>query len=237
MIQEKNEQRSSFGQQGPARPATAMRHQGVLETLLDAAERLIDRGGLAALRARDLAAAAGCSVGAIYNVCADLDELVLEVNVRTLRALSERMKSVGGEDPARRMTGMADAYLTYAAENRMRWDALFSHRLTAGAATPSWFEDTLEAAFSHIEAPLGALRPALCERAKRLLARNIFAAVHGMVALGLDQRLALADLPVLRAQIRLVVTAIINGLPTNEDNSKPHERIKTDAGTRRARKT
>jgi hypothetical protein len=34
-----------------------------------------------------------------------------------------------------------------------------------------------------------------------------------MVTLGLDKRLAPVDLPVLRAQIQLVVTAIINGLP------------------------
>ena len=241
MIQGKTERCSKAGpnasaRPATARPATALRHQGLHETLSDAAERLIETGGLASLRARDLAAAAGCSVGAIYNVCADLDELILDVNARTLRALSEKMQAIGDKDPTRQMIGMADAYLAYAAENRVRWDALFSHRLPAGIATPRWFEDALDAAFSHIEAPLRALRPALGERAKRLLARSIFASVHGMVALGLDKRLAPVDLPVLRTQIRLVVTAIINGLPNDHDPT-PHKRMTTDAGTRRARKT
>jgi AcrR family transcriptional regulator len=214
MIQEKNERRSSRGAKGPARPGTAMRHQGLRESLSDAAERLIETGGLASLRARDLAEAAGCSVGAIYNVCADLDELILEVNARTLHAMSQKMQSIESDDPIRRLTGMANAYLTYAAENRVRWDALFSHRLPAGASTPAWFEDVLDAAFSHIEAPLGVLCPDLTKSARHLLARSIFAAVHGMVALGLDKRLAPIDLAILRSQIRLVVSATIDGLPT-----------------------
>ena len=164
------------------------------------------------MRARDLATATGCSVGAIYNIFADLDELVLEVNAGTLRAISRTMQAIGGASPAAQLAAMADAYLDYAAAHRRRWDALFNHRMPLEALAPGWFQEVQDAAFSHIENPLAMLRPDLDATARRLLGRSIFAAVQGMVALGLDNRLAPMDLELLRAQIGLVVGAIIAGL-------------------------
>jgi len=210
MVQEKNERRSNLFSE---RPVTVLRHQGLRRELIAAAERLIEGQGLGALRARELANAAGCSVGAIYNVFADLDELILEVNANTLRAMDAAMGGVAEDSPAAQFLGLAEAYLTYAAENRLRWDALFSHRMPPDAMIPEWFIAVQNAAFSHIEAPLARLRPDLPAGERSLLARGIFAAVHGMVALGLDQRVAPTEPPVLRGQIALVVAAIAKGLP------------------------
>jgi AcrR family transcriptional regulator len=49
---------------------TATRRHSLKEALAAAAERTIATGGLRGLKARDLAAEAGCAVGAIYNVVA-----------------------------------------------------------------------------------------------------------------------------------------------------------------------
>jgi AcrR family transcriptional regulator len=215
MVQEKNERRSNLF---PERNVTALRHQGLRQALIAAAERLIEDHGLAALRARELANAAGCSLGAIYNVFADLDELILEVNANTLRAMDAAMAEIAPGSPAAQFLALAEAYLNYAAQHRRRWDALFSHRLPEGRVAPDWFLAVQGAAFSHIEAPLACLRPDLPAVALSLLGRGIFAAVHGMVALGLDQRVAPTEPPVLRAQIALVVAAIARGLPGEESS-------------------
>jgi AcrR family transcriptional regulator len=210
MVQEKNERRSNLFSE---RNVTALRHQGLRQALIAAAERLIETQGLGALRARELANTAGCSLGAIYNVFADLDELILEVNANTLRAMDAAMAAVAQGSPSAQFLGLAEAYLRYAAENRLRWDALFSHRMPSDAVVPDWFMAVQSAAFSHIEAPLARLRPDMPAGECSLLARGIFAAVHGMVALGLDQRVAVTEPPVLRGQIALVVAAIARGLP------------------------
>jgi AcrR family transcriptional regulator len=207
MVQAKSERRSNL-----SRPATALRHQGLRDELLATATRMIEATGLAQLRTRDLAAAAGCSVGAIYNIFADLDQLVLAVNASTLRAISAAMAGIAGDNPTAQLRAMADAYLDYAATHRRLWDALFNHSMPLEAPRPDWFQAVQDAAFSHIEHPLAALRPDLGGAECRLLGRSIFAAVHGMVALGLDNRLAPMDLTLLRAQIGLVVGAIITGL-------------------------
>ena len=68
-------------------PNQADRYEALRLRLIDAAERTISESGLAALKARDLARAAGCSVGTIYNVFEHLDELILCVGSRTLAML------------------------------------------------------------------------------------------------------------------------------------------------------
>ncbi len=213
MVQEVNEQDSKFSPPRKSRLATAERHRSLRDDLLARATRIIGAHGLAQLRARDLALEAGCSVGAIYNVFSDLDALILAVNAGTLAELDTLMAAITAPTPPGVFLAMADAYLTYAVENRHRWDALFNHRMPLDAETPAWFRAIQDKAFSHIETPLTKIRPDLSAPARHLLGRSIFAAVHGMVALGVDQRLAPLGLAGLRAQISVVVTAIAHGLP------------------------
>ena len=170
-----------------------------------------------ALRARSLADATGCSVGAIYGVFPDLDALILAVNGRTLDAIDAAMaradQGAGGRAaPAERLVRLAEAYLDYAAANQPRWTALVQHRMADGRAVPAAYAARQDAAFSHIEQPLAALLPGLPEGQRRRLARTLFSAVHGMVALGLDEKVAAMPAGALRTQLRTVVAAMARGL-------------------------
>jgi hypothetical protein len=66
--------------------------------------------------------------------------------------------------------------------------------------------------FSFVEAPLRAIRPDLTAAQLAMLARTMFSAVHGVVSLGLEQKLG--DMPPrrLKEQITLVVAATARGL-------------------------
>jgi AcrR family transcriptional regulator len=205
-VQDKSEPRSQ-------RNATAIRHQDLNDRLLAAAEQVIAADGLPSLRARALAETVGCSVGAIYGVFPDLDALVLVVNGRTLEAIDAAMRDTGsGSGPAEHLVRLAEAYLGYAAAHRQRWSALFHHRMPEGRTVTPWYAARQAAAFAHIEAPLAVLQPGLPDTERALLARTLFSAVHGMVELGLDEKVVAVPLPVLRAQVRLVVQAIAGGL-------------------------
>ncbi len=177
-VQEKSEQRSE---------KSAKRTESLRDRLVVAAETVIAAHGLAALRARALAEAAGCAVGAIYQVYPDLDALILEVNGRTLDAIGAALLAARPRrKPGNQLIGLADAYLDYAAANRLRWAAVFQHRGTEGRPLTPAFAARQAALFQHVERPLAQLRPGLSAEACALLARTVFAAVHGMVALGLD---------------------------------------------------
>ena len=192
---------------------SAARHEALRTALLDAAEAAIATAGLAGLRARDLAQAAGCAVGAVYNVFEDLDAIALGVNGRTLDALDRalaRVKPV--PDPVAHAVALAVAYLDYAARNRARWAALFEHRMPQGRAVPGWYVAAQARVFAHVEAPLGAFLPALGAAGRGRLARGVFSAVHGVVALGLDEKLAPMSQAALRAQVAALTRALLRGL-------------------------
>lgn len=179
--------------------------------LIDRAEAVIAAQGLGALRARDLAEAAGCAVGAIYTAFPDLDALVLEVNRRTL-VLFEAAVAAEEGDPAAALVRLGLAYLGFARAHLQRWRALFQHRLAADRTVPDWYVAEQGRLFHHIERPLRALRPDLSGEARELLARSLFSATHGLVSLGLDEKLMALPDGVLEDQVRLVVGALARGL-------------------------
>lgn len=194
------------------------RRKDLKASLIDAAERMIAEEGLKSLRARDLATAAGCSVGQIYNVFADLDTLILEVNARTLALLEaalsrRRAGSVAGEGGAGpKIVALAAAYLSFADDHRRRWRALFEHGMAGGGALPAWYAAERARLFAAIEDPLAILLPHCPEAERRLLARTLFSATHGMVDLGLDEKLDALPMQVLRVQLETVVAAMLRGL-------------------------
>jgi AcrR family transcriptional regulator len=200
----------------------AERKQNLKMTLIAAAERAIAARGLAGLKARNLAAEAGCAVGAIYNVVADLDDLALAVNSRTLAALEEELNAAAGVDPAKpaaeaeramgRIIHLAVAYLDFAAANTLRWRALFEHRLPEGKPMPGWYIGEQIRLFGYIEQPLRDLLPSMPPEQRAMLARTMFSAAHGIVTLGLEEKLGAVSVEELRNQTTLVVSAIVIGL-------------------------
>ncbi len=194
----------------------AMRNAALRARLIDVAERLVSANGLPALRARDVAMGAGCALGTIYTVFADMDALILQVNARTQAALGAYLDHAAAPDaqgpPAARLRGLAEAYLGYAAHNRHRWDALFAHRMTGGAKAPDWFIAEQATLFTRIEGPIAALCPSLPADTVRMAARTAFSAVHGIVALGLDQRLTPIDTAGLSWELQRFVDALAAGL-------------------------
>ena len=194
------------------------RHTALREQLIDAAERTIAEKGLAAVKARELAREVGCAVGTIYNVFEHLDELVLRVGARTLAMLEttlEAVRPLGGhhstETAADDLVRLAVAYLEFAATHTVRWRALFEHRMSEARPLPEWFVEQQHQLFAQLERPLEALLTELDEDARRILARTVFSAVHGIVALGLEEKLVSLPLPDLGSQLAATVRAIATG--------------------------
>ena len=200
----------------------AARRRKLKDALVDAAERTIDAEGLRGLKARELAYKVGCAVGAIYNVVTDLDDLIFAVNARTLEQLERTLTVAGsrGADPQadaiKTLVHLALAYANYAAGHAPRWRALFDHRLAEGRAVPTWYTANLSRLFVYIEEPLRQLAPALPAERRALLARSLFSAVHGIVTVGLEEKLQSLPLPVLREQLTVMVEAMGKGLAAKE---------------------
>jgi len=190
------------------------RREDLKGRLITAAEAHIQSSGLGGLRARDITADAGCALGALYTAFADLDELVLHVNSITLARLGAalRQEATSAVEPRAKLKALAKAYLSFARDNRMLWAALFEHRMAPGVPVPEWHLAEHAVLIQHLVEPLAALRPAAEMPDLLARARTLFSAVHGIVAISLEDRfigLAPTDL---ESELLGFVDVLVTGL-------------------------
>lgn len=190
----------------PARPSERQ------ALLLRTARALIATRGLRALKIRDVAAAAGCAVGTVYNEFEDLDELILAVSRDTITALAERLANLSDPDPARHLHALAQAYLDFATEHANLLRALFEHRVENGRPFPKDLIEMIMGAFALMYPPLARLLPASPTEEVAMLARTMFSAVHGIISLGLEERLVAVPQQALRQQVSLFIDTYLAGL-------------------------
>lgn len=179
------------------------------QQLRDIARDLIAAKGLRALKVRDVAAAAGCAVGSVYLEFADLDGLVLAVSRQTVRRLRERMAAIADPDPVRQLHALGAAYLDFATDHPNLLRALFEHRMVDDRPFPQDLLDRVQDTFALLYPPLAALLPDAPADAVALLARTMFSAVHGIVSLGLEDRLVAVPAPLLRQQVAQLVDVYV----------------------------
>ena len=185
------------------------------EELILAAERSMSAGGLAGLKTRELARDIGVANGAVYNLVEDMDELILRVGSRTLERLDASLIEAESKDPtsaSETLVRIALAYCDFAADNLQLWRALFEHRMAPGKPIPDWATDQQMDMFRHIYRPLAVLFPTRSAQEISVTARSMFSAVHGMVTLGLEQKLVAVPIDALRNEIAIIVRAMVKGL-------------------------
>jgi AcrR family transcriptional regulator len=185
------------------------------EFLIIAAEKAIAAKGLSGLKSRELAAEIGVANGAVFNLVDDMDELILRVGSRTLARLDgalSKAESTGDPSPAEALVRIAAAYCDFAADNLELWRALFEHRMAPEKPIPEWAVEEQMNLFRHIYHPLAKCFPKWSADELGITARSLFASVHGMVSLGLEQKLIAVPVAALRDEIATIVKATIKGL-------------------------
>lgn len=170
------------------------RRSALRADLIRLATGQIAESGMATLRARDLAQQAGCAVGAIYNVFADMTALTLAVNGQTFARIGAEVASaVTGHEadpPEQRLIRLARAYVAFADQNTHLWRALFDLDLPDDEKVPDWYRAELTTLFAHIALPVSQLFPQLDPQALQLMVRGLFSSIHGIALLGLQRRLS-----------------------------------------------
>lgn len=166
------------------------RREDLRKRLIEAALARIEAGGLRGLRAREITADAGCALGALYQAFQDLDDLVLHVNSLTLARMDACLREAATSAPGARaiLKALAAAYLAFARENRNLWAALFEHRMPDGVPVPEWHLREHAVLIHHIVGPLAMLQPSLDMQELAVRARTLFSAVHGIVAVSIEER-------------------------------------------------
>ena len=169
--------------------------QQIRALILDAAQEIIEAQGLAGLSAREIARRIGYSPGTIYNLFANLDDVVLNVEARVLDALDQRLADVqqggdGGDDQGDRLARLARAYLSFTQERPRLWNLLLEHHMPAGTELPPWYRQKLEGLTAQIERALAPHFPPGSEDERHQAARVLWAGVHGITSLSTADKLS-----------------------------------------------
>lgn len=188
------------------------RHADLRQRLIEAAAAEIAEKGLSGLKAREVTRRAGCALGALYTGFADLDDLVLHVNLRSLGLLGEALKAAlpaTGASPEDISQALARAYVAFALDQPQLWAALFPQNRPT--PPPDWYRREHDQLIARLITPLGRLRPDLPPERMLLRIRTLFGAVHGVVQLSQQNQLVGVPREMLYEEVAALVTAMTLG--------------------------
>jgi AcrR family transcriptional regulator len=157
---------------------------------IQAAREIIAAEGLGSCSARKVAKHINYTVGTLYNVFDNYDDLLLHVNAQTLDELYKFMKqhidiTLSGGDALKRLAAL---YIIFVEQHPKLWDALFDHRLPDGEKLPDWYEDKTKQLFAIIESVFED-STSLNEEGVARAARVLWAGMHGICSLSMQHKL------------------------------------------------
>ncbi|MES9922658.1 MAG: TetR/AcrR family transcriptional regulator [Candidatus Thiodiazotropha endolucinida] len=184
---------------------------------LEAAETIIENEGYAGLSARKVATAIGYTVGSLYFVFRNLDELVLRINGRTMDQLYAVLVNALADCryPQRCLLALGTAYLDFAAQHPHRWRMIFEHRPRDEETPTEINKDKMERCYELVEKQLKALaaRP---EEEIVLAARALWSSVHGIAAMTITRNPHAEDVQLAHQLSMNLINHYLTGLSTTD---------------------
>ena len=181
---------------------------------LAAAERILEAEGPRGLSARKIATAIGYTVGTLYLVFENLDDLLLQLNGRTLDRLGERLLAAheGCHDGAECLLALAETYVVFAEAELHRWQLLVERvERVVDDNLPDWYEAKLSLVFGLVEEALARCGGDHDPREAQRAARVLWAGVHGICILKVHQRLDLAGGQSAAGMARMLIETFLRG--------------------------
>lgn len=166
-------------------------HEQQREMALAAAELLIVREGLGGFSMRKVAQAIGYTVGNLYLLFANQDDLFSSINERTADAMHAFLQDACEplHDPRERLRAMGGAYIEFARRHPHRFRLMFEHQLPDAMLPRPSIDARLKRLFDLVEGNLAPLVPGLTGEALRTASATLWSAVHGVCALTISSKL------------------------------------------------
>ena len=160
------------------------------ELALKAAKRIAEKKGLRGLSSRGIAREIGYTIGTIYNLFDDFDEIIVHLNASTLDSLYDALMKVRlGKGPEKDLIAIAKAYAGFTDQNAMLWGVLFEHRLPEGKVLPDWYLERVYRLYEVIETVLEPSFDARQKKKKRHTARVLWGSLHGIMLLSRQDKI------------------------------------------------
>ena len=182
----------------------------IKEMVLSAAEAIVVKHGIQELTVRKIAMDIGYTVGSIYMVFANMQDLITHIKLRTLEQLAQQL-SVNAEDPAcQQLQFIAEQYYNFAEQNFNRWQFLFEIS-QSHTELPLSYRQKVDQLLQPLIGLLGQLRPQASSAELELAARGLWGAIHGISVYYLGGSLGRSTTQNAHQALAIVVTHFIRG--------------------------
>ncbi|MEE9398022.1 MAG: TetR/AcrR family transcriptional regulator [Methylococcales bacterium] len=185
----------------------------IKEMALVAGERIIEEEGYKALTARRVSSAIGYTVGSLYLVFSNLDDLRLQINARTLDQLLSCLDAVikHSNSPEDCIKKLAREYYRFVQSNELRWLMIFEHKLPKGVETPSWYVNHIAKLFECIDKQFYSLDRTKAQTESEMAARALWSGVHGICILASTGKLGVASVETVEPVVDVLVDNFLTG--------------------------
>ena len=158
---------------------------------LEAAREIAEEEGLRGLTTRRIARDIGYTVGTLYNVFENLDDLIVHLNGTTLDALYEACSEARLDDePEAAVRALAESYIRFIREHPKRWGIVFEHHLPDGTELPEWHHEKIQRLLGLLERALAPFFPPGQKAENHHSARVLWSSLYGICSLESGDKLA-----------------------------------------------
>jgi len=187
------------------------------EMAITAAEQIVVEQGYEGLSARKVAAAIGYTVGTLYLVFENLDDLILHINARTLDRLHANMNASQTQfnDASDRLLQLGRVYIRFADDDPHRWAMVFEHRFSEDQVVPAWYQEKIARMFALVEEGLEPLAGQHTRDEITQAARALWGGVHGICILALNDNLGVTGVDSVQDLTKTLITNYLKGFTGN----------------------
>jgi AcrR family transcriptional regulator len=182
------------------------------EKAIAAAAALVEKEGFQSLTARKVAGEIGYTVGTLYHVFRNFDDLVIHLNALTLDEMAALIQQHTRKkrNPEVRIRTMAECYIQYATDHPDRWRLVFEHQAPRGIPTPLQMKERRDVMFEMVAANLQEISPG--RRAQEIdhTATALWSGIHGICILALTGKLYLGGAFSMVKLIDTLIDSVLN---------------------------
>ena len=196
-------------------------HDEIRNMILNAAETIVMEHGLKGLSTRKVTRDIGYTVGTLYLVFENLDDLVTHINARTLNRLYQLLTDKDTENltEKERLHRLGQIYVNFAYADPHCWALIYEDRHSIGRPIPDWYKKNILQMFSVIEEVMKPLAPSRTDGEIEQTASALWAGIHGICMLGITQKLNCVDKDCVLKLVEYLINNFLKGFSDKKEYS------------------
>ena len=188
----------------------------IREMAVTAAAKHIEIEGFQSLTARKVASSIGYTVGTLYHVFRNFDDLVIHLNARTIDEMAALIQrnTRRKRNPENRISAMAEFYVQYATDHPDRSRLVFEHQAPRGLPTPIQMKERRDVMFEMVADNLREISPGRMPQEVDHTATALWSGIHGICILALTGKLYLGGAFSMVKLIDTLIDSVLNEFRT-----------------------